>query len=92
MSYENLDIEDSIAITGLIDFTKTQRTFIAEYVQEACNTDTISQATINKGDGFTAEKRRRAIKRYATTALEQQQRSVIVQDMIAEIFEAKKVG
>ena len=29
MTYEDLDIEDSIAITRLADFTKTQRSFIA---------------------------------------------------------------
>ena len=61
MTYEDLDIEDSIAITGVVDFPKTQRSFIAEYVQEACDTDTVFQATINRGDGFTAEKRRKAI-------------------------------
>ena len=29
MTYEDLDIEDSIAITRLADFSKTQRSFIA---------------------------------------------------------------
>ena len=29
MSHESLDIEDSIGITSLVDFTKTQRSFLS---------------------------------------------------------------
>ena len=50
------------------------------------------QAVIREGDDSTAEKRRRAIKRYATAALEEQQSSVEIQDMATEEFEASKVA
>ena len=90
MSYEELDLENSIAITRLVDFTKTQGRFLTEYVRQACDEDMTIQAAIREGDGFTAEKRRRRIQRYAMMALEEHQRSVMTQDMTMEAFEAKK--
>ena len=89
-NYEELDIENSIAITRLVDFTKTQGRFLTEYVRQACDGDSTIQAAIREGDGFTAEKRRRRIQQYATIALQEQQRSLVIQDMTMEDFEAKK--
>ena len=90
MAYDN--IETSIVIHRQVDFNKTQERFLTEPVQQACDADRTMQAVSREGDGLAAEKRRRAMRRYARTALEEQQRSVMTQKLTIEGLQANKVA
>ena len=91
MNYQDLYLDKLIAITHPLDFTKMKGRYSAEYVRQGCNLNMTMDAIIREGNDSTAQKRRRAIRRYATTAMEEQQQPIIVQDMTMAEFEANKV-
>jgi len=73
-SYQQMDLEDSIATTRLVDLTKCQSKFLNSYVSKACEQNVGLQEALKKGDEHTARNIKRRVRESAKTVLEEQQR------------------
>lgn len=71
-SYQQMDLEDSIATTRLVDLTKCQGKFLNSYVSKACEQNVGLQEALKNADEHTVRNIKRRIRESAKTVLEEQ--------------------